>query len=196
MIEHLKNIESKTQDFSLTSIKNSLLKDRDVKNYYFLNFNCTNNIEFLTNLIQDFGINVSLNYIHGKTDSNLERVIFGYGNDNDSRFNLIKNQNIESAFKNIKSFNYKREAQYRELLHFLDSGIFDVYILGHSCGESDGALLNLIFEHANCVSIDSFSYGKNPEENYVKKTTAISKHFTDFSQFSRKVMHFQGLILD
>lgn len=77
----------------------------------------------------------------------------------DSYRNLV-NKNDNDYLSNIKSIKYLESPRYRELLSFIDSDSFQIYIMGHSCGNSDRTLLNTLFEHRNCVSIKPF-YHKN-----------------------------------
>jgi len=77
-------------------------------------------------------------------------------------------------------------------MRFIQGEPFQVYIFGHSCGLSDRTMLNMIFEHENCVSIKIFYY-ENPStgyNNYTDLTEEISRHFKDKRQMRLKIVPF------
>lgn len=78
-----------------------------------------------------------------------------------------------------KSGKYLETDNYRKLLSFADSAPFQIYIMGHSCGNSDGTLLNTLFEHNNCVSIKPYYYVKDGKDNYNDLIANISRNFND-----------------
>ena len=56
--------------------------------------------------------------------------------------------------------------------------IFDVYILGHSCGISDRSILNEIFTNVSCRLIRLFHFRKdNPKEEFHEKSIDIMKYY-------------------
>ena len=56
----------------------------------------------------------------------------------------------------LNPFWYFQTSNYHDLVRFIESNIFQVFILGHSCGLSDRTMLNMIFEHDHCKSIKLF----------------------------------------
>ena len=79
---------------------------------------------------------------------------------------------------------------YRVLLSFLDSGPYQVIIMGHSCGNSDRTLLNTIFEHENCVSIKLYYYQKEDGvDDYLEKVQNISRNFNDMKLMRARVVN-------
>lgn len=76
------------------------------------------------------------------------------------------------------------------MLEFLNSGLFQVVILGHSCGNSDRTLLNTVFEHQNCVSIKPY-YHKwdDRRDNYLDIVQNICRNFTDMKLFRDRVVN-------
>ena len=80
-------------------------------------------------------------------------MIFGYGDELDNTYKKIEELQDNDFLENIKSINYHETRNYRRLLEFIESGIYQVFIMGHSCGNSDRTLLNTLFEHDNCASI-------------------------------------------
>ena len=73
------------------------------------------------------------------------------------------------------------EAQnYRDLLEFIETSPYQIFIMGHSCGNSDRTLLNTLFEHKNCISIKPFYYKKGDgSDNHLDLVQNISRNFTD-----------------
>ena len=151
--------------------KNFLLPDRIM----LLNFNYTNTADIYMPNNPRFIVN----HIHGEL-SNTESVIFGYGDESDDEYKAIVKHNDNEYLKNIKTNRYLETAKYRELLSFINSGPYQVCIMGHSCGLSDKTMLNTLFEHDNCVSIKPYYY-KNEQgnDNYLDMVQNISRNFTN-----------------
>ena len=127
-----------------------------------------------------------------------ESVIFGYGDELDERYKEIKNQNNNVFLRNIKSIRYLESDNYRKMLQFIDAAPFQIYIMGHSCGNSDRTLLNTLFEHKNCISIKPFYYtwtekdkdgNEQVKDNYLEIIQNISRNFTDMKKFRDRVVN-------
>lgn len=154
-----------------------------VKETMLLNFNYTPTSEIYQ------GQNTKVNYIHGSL-TKPEEMIFGYGDEMDKDFKDLENRNENELLKNSKSVKYLETSHYRNLLGFIEGGPFQVYIMGHSCGNSDRTLLNTIFEHPNCISIKPFCYiNENGEDNYSELTRNIYRNFTDKKLFRDRVVN-------
>ena len=131
------------------------------------------------------------NHIHGCLD-NPNSMIFGYGDEMDKDFELLESRNENELLKNSKSIKYIEEDNYRNLLNFIKSDIFQVFIMGHSCGNSDRTLLHTIFEHENCISIKPFYYKwgeKEGEDTYSEITRNIYRNFKDKTLFRDRVVN-------
>ena len=116
----------------------------------FVNFNYTNTAtSYLRNSVS------SQIHIHGDL-ANPESVIFGYGDEMDTNYSQLQNLNDNECLQNIKSIKYLESDNYRNVLSFIDSAPYQIYIMGHSCGNSDRTLLNTLFEHKNCISIKPY----------------------------------------
>ena len=75
-------------------------------------------------------------------------------------------------------------------MEFLNSGDFQIFIFGHSCGISDRTLLNTLFEHKNCSSIKPFFHKKvNGSDNYSDIVRNISRNFNSKSSMRDKVVN-------
>lgn len=163
-------------------------------NLYFLNFNYThttdryyNNNSLSTSMIQ-------INHIHGELYKDNNPIIFGFGDEKDKAYQEIEDLDINEAFKFIKSFGYFHAPNYKKLLAYIDSGKFDVSIMGHSCGLSDRTMLSTIFEHKYCNSIRICYYRKQSEhddrKDYIEKTYNISRLFDDKAEFRKRILDF------
>lgn len=140
------------------------LKKRDnisfKKNYLMpyttliLNFNYTKNAEKLYAADNGFEI---IN-IHGELNNENNPIIFGYGDELDDDYKKIEGLQNNDFLENIKSIKYHQTRNYRNLLNFISSEPYQVFVMGHSCGNSDRTLLNTLFEHDNCLSIKVFYY--------------------------------------
>lgn len=130
-----------------------------------------------------------INYIHGSLDKPNE-MIFGYGDEMDKDFQALIDRNENALLENSKSIKYLETSHYRNLLNFIEGDPFQVYIMGHSCGNSDRTLLNTIFEHQNCISIKPFCYiNEKGEDNYSELTRNIYRNFTDKKLFRDRVVN-------
>jgi len=137
----------------------------------FLNFNYTATEKFYDNQYNfgDFESKKSLKkqiiHIHGAINKDdINSIIFGYGDELDEDYKTIENLNNNAFLENIKSIKYLDSKNYKNLLEFIESDDYQIFIFGHSCGMSDRTLLNTLFEHKNCVSIKPF-YHKIDDEN-------------------------------
>lgn len=116
-------------------------------------------------------------------------IIFGYGDEMDKDFKELENLNENEFLKNCKSVKYLETDSYKKLLQFIEGGLFQVYIMGHSCGNSDRTLLNTIFEHPNCVSIKPFCYiDEKGNDNYSELTLNIYRNFNNKKLFRDRVV--------
>lgn len=120
--------------------------------------------------------------IHGTINNQENPIIFGYGDDTGAIYQEMEENGEPELRKYIKSFYYPRTNNYHEILNYLESGEFDVHIVGHSCGMSDKTLLSTIFEHKHCKKIKTYNYKEPKEaawEEDFSRRLEISRHFKD-----------------
>lgn len=129
--------------------------------------------------------NIALINIHGSIKDKENPIIFGYGDEVDTRYKMIEELNENLFFEHIKSFHYFKTTNYREILLFMESGPFHIHIVGHSCGLSDRVLLKQLFESEGCSHIRIFH---KDDIDYRNKTMEISRHFNDKMLFRRRVL--------
>lgn len=154
------------------------------KRYFLLNFNYTTLADLYL-----FDNRRAATHIHGEL-SNPNSVIFGYGDELDENYKSIMNKNDNEYLRNIKSVKYLESSNYRHLLEFIESAPYQIYLMGHSCGNSDRTLLNTLFEHKNCVSIKPFYYiKKDGTDNYLELVQNISRNFTDMKLMRDRVVN-------
>lgn len=150
-----------------------------------LNFNYTNTTKlYLPTPKPGFEIN----HIHGVL-SKPDSIIFGYGDELDENYQNISNLNDNEYLKNFKSIKYLESDRYRKALQFMDAAPFQVYILGHSCGNSDRTLLNTLFEHKNCVSVKPYYFKNGDKDNYLDIVQNISRNFKDMKLMRDRVVN-------
>lgn len=130
-----------------------------------------------------------INHIHGDLSAP-DKMIFGYGDELDEYFDGMMKKNDNSFLANIKSVRYLETDNYRKMLSFIDSSPYQIYLMGHSCGNSDRTLLNTLFEHENCVSIKVF-YRKmrSGKDNYIELIENILRNFTDARRMRDRVVN-------
>ncbi|MBQ0020224.1 MAG: hypothetical protein KBT39_06845 [Bacteroidales bacterium] len=155
----------------------------DPEHIMMLSFNYTPTVKLYQNR------NIEYNFIHGTLDKP-ESIIFGFGDELDKDYKELQEANDNELLTNVKSVKYLEAPNYRDLLRFIESAPFQVFIMGHSCGLSDRTLLNTIFEHNNCVSIKPFFYRKSDgSDNYLELVQNISRNFTDMKLFRDRVVN-------
>ena len=144
-------------------------------NIMILNFNYTNTGDVSLPHVDKF----SENHIHG-TVSKPESVIFGYGDERDDEYEKLMRKNNNEYLRQIKSFRYLDASNYRRMLGFIESGPYQLCIMGHSCGISDRTLLSTLFGHQNCVSIKPYYHLKEDgTDNYQDLVCCIARNFSD-----------------
>lgn len=151
----------------------------------FLNFNYTKT----TDMYQKSADIFSQIHIHGALH-NPAGMIFGYGDEFDDKYRRLQALNNNECLANIKTIKYQESDNYRRVLQFIESAPFQVYIMGHSCGNSDRTLLNTIFEHDNCISIKPFFYKKEDgSDSYIETIQNISRNFSDMKLMRDRVVN-------
>ncbi len=154
-------------------------------NILLLNFNYTNTAKLYLKEKSGF----ELNHIHGSL-KNPNGIIFGYGDEMDDEYPAIKKRNDNELLKNMKTIRYSETDNYRKMLAFIESAPYQIFIMGHSCGNSDRTLLNTLFEHDNCVSIKPFYHKKEDgTDNYIELVQNISRNFTDMKKMRDRVVN-------
>ena len=128
-------------------------------------------------------------HIHGELN-NPKGVIFGYGDEFDDFYSTILNKNDNSYLQHIKSYKYLEASNYRQMLSFIESAPYQIYIMGHSCGLSDKTLLRTLFENKNCISIKPFYYIKEDgSDSYMETIQNISRNLTDMTLLRDRVVN-------
>jgi len=161
------------------------------KKICFLNFNYTISERFYIDPVYKLNNKFPQSYfenihIHG-TLYHEDSIIFGYGDELDEDYKKIERLNDNEYLKNVKSIRYLDNSNYKKLLRFINSDMYQIFIFGHSCGISDRTLLNTLFEHDNCASIKVFYHEKCEEkdgkkikiDNFTDLIQNISRNFND-----------------
>ncbi|SDY13732.1 Bacteriophage abortive infection AbiH [Lutibacter oricola] len=152
--DYLKTIKT-SENQQIEKFLSSIISTNQNEKFYIINFNYTNTIEKYLTYYENLK-NVNLNYIHGSLIS--ENIIFGYGNDQNSDYQEIKNFEIDEFLEYFKTFEYLKNNNYSEVYEkSIDNFTnYDVYVLGHSLGLSDKTLLEEIFDTDKCKRIHLF----------------------------------------
>ena len=128
-------------------------------------------------------------HIHGQLSAP-GHMIFGYGDELDDEYLKLLKRNDNELLRNMKSIRYLETGNYRKMLDFIESDRYQIYIMGHSCGNSDRTLLNRLFEHRNCASIKPFYYWSGSgEDNYLDIVQNICRNFTNMNLFRDRVVN-------
>lgn len=166
-------IKTPTKNRNITDCFNRLLHidDSEFSSLMVLNFNYTSSVEKYVSKRQ-------VNYIHGKLNDKKNPIIFGYGDETDENYEEIEKKDDNRYLKHMKSFAYLQTPNYRKLFNFLDTGAFEIHIMGHSLGLSDRLLFTHIFEHKNFNSVKIYYHQKSDMENdFFEKTQNLSRYF-------------------
>lgn len=186
--EYLNQIPHYTSNFfsEIFELNNNDIQVGDVM---VLNFNYTNTLQFLDNYFP-LNYKFKLNHIHGYI-KNRDSVIFGFGDELDKDYLMLESERSSELFKYIKSPHYFQSPNYKRLNKFINNGVYEVYILGHSCGISDRTLLNEIFENEYCKSIRIFYHEREDStNNKLDSSIEIMKHFKDKKKMREKIKTF------
>ncbi len=150
-----------------------------------LNFNYTSIAKDLYAKMQDDIVN-----IHGELGNARNPIIFGYGDELDDDYKRIERLQDNDFLENIRSVKYHETGNYRKLLGFLESAPYQVFTLGHSCGNSDRTLLNTLFEHPNCISVKVYYHQREDgTDDYSQLIRNISRNFNDKAAMRDKVVN-------
>jgi len=176
-------------------------KELTLEKIQFVNFNYTNTILKLVSQFdgrQELMTNPIIQ-IHGGLD---DSMIFGYGDEEDEDYPRLEKTGDNNYLEHVKSFRYLQNSDYYDLIRFVNSGPYQVFILGHSCGLSDRTMLKELFENENCLSIKPLYYqwtevyeedGEEKEisrNDYFDKVMEISRHFSVNGMMRKKVVSF------
>ncbi len=194
--------ELKKNKFTKENLKNLFLSHNSYEyfnlypqNILFLSFNYTLT-ESLYSKPAEFDsklplINNKYIHIHGDLKNIDENpIIFGFGDELDENYKIIENVNDNKYLENVKSIKYLETDNYKNLLDFVNSDSYQVFIFGHSCGNSDRTLLNTLFEHDNCASIKVFYYKKEDGTDYFNDVIGnISRNFNSKAKLRDRVVN-------
>lgn len=142
-----------------------------------LNFNYTNTVREVYNNFDYKVIN-----LHGNLSSDIEDVVFGYGNEDDPRFkDLLRERDSDICLKNYKMYSYSSNVDYPKLQGFMIDS-FWLTIVGHSCGISDSTIFSKILKHNNLEGVDIYYYDKNNDgkkNHFDSLNRSISTHLVE-----------------
>lgn len=186
MLEYLSIQESIGSLKPIDSFYERCAKNANGNLMVFLNFNYTDTIsiygdKFRNNRSQTI-------FIHGQLNNPENPIIFGYGDERDEKYKQMEDTGIDEFLTFIKSFGYLKTNNYRRVIEFIESGPYQVRIVGHSCGLSDRVLLSELFTNPNCKNIDILYHKRDDgSDDYTQKLYAISRQFPhDFKEIMRR----------
>ncbi|MCL2480099.1 MAG: bacteriophage abortive infection AbiH family protein [Spirochaetaceae bacterium] len=166
------------------------INENKLDKVFFLNFNYTSTIKLYSDCRKD----VKTINIHGQINNPSNPIVFGYGDEMDDNYKRIEKENND-FLQHVKSFMYSRTNNYKELLAFINSDVYQVYTMGLSCSTSDRTLLSTLFEHEHCKSIKIFYYNRTSSENdYLDIYMNISRSFKNKEKMRKLVVSFENSI--
>lgn len=179
LLEYLKEIErnrGKLAKVAFNTLYNRVYGPASNSEVLFVNFNYTNTLDIYD--LSSYRLSSSRVDIHGNINDGVDSLVFGYGDDKDERYKKIEETDIDEFLHHIKAFWYLKKSNYDQVNRFIRRDIFEVKIIGHSCGMSDKVLLSEIFTHGNCQEIEIFYHDRGDgEDDYIEKCYAISRQF-------------------
>ena len=188
-------------DYELEDIKDKDKRTDSKKNgqqfegkTLFLNFNYTNTEELYLKDKRDksgnLPDNIQIIHIHGELDPKKDNpVIFGYGDEKSDESQEIENLNNNEFLKYVKSTKYTLTINNELLKEFSDLGEFEIFVFGHSCGNSDRTLLRELFENDKCKNIRCFFHKYTfGTDNYEEISQNIYRNFDKKDQYRKKIV--------
>ena len=164
----------------VVKLKKTISEDKPDK-ILLLNFNYTETISELYKDIPSY--NVTHIQIHGRIKDIENPMIFGYGDEIAKDSADIEELNENAFLENVKSIKYVETENYSNLLKFIKEAEYEVFVFGHSCGNSDRTLLKALFENEHCDKIRCFYF----VDNYNKTIDNIYRKFEDKTEFREKI---------
>ncbi len=159
-----------------------------VNEILFLNFNYTSTAEkYIKCMPYELSRRVTRIDIHGLLGNKKNPIIFGSGNATYESNKLIEDTDHDQFLEHFKLIQYFNTDNHQKTMKFVNDKPFEVAIVGHSCGLSDGVLLKSIFESKNCIKILPCYYS---EEDFKTRLINIYRHFTDKNMMLDKVLDF------
>ena len=151
-----------------------------------VNFNYTSTVKKYIE-----GRKIELIHMHGELNNDENPIIFGFAaNHAESKKLLIENDN--HYLRNIKKFNYLFTNNETLLNRHLQSEEYNVFILGHSCGISDGLILSQIFNSKNINKIIPFYF--SDKMGYFNTMVNVDRIIDDYSKEENAKKSFKKLI--
>ena len=181
-----------SKEESIQNYLKKMLKTKNFKESYchpsetlILNFNYTDIAERL------YGEDCKeVIHFHGELSNPHNPIIFGYGDELDDDYRQIEKLQDNDFLENIKSIRYHETGNYRNLLSFLEADLYQVVVMGHSCGNSDRTLLNTLLEHPNCASVKVYYHQIDENtDNYSQIVRNLSRNFNDKAAMRDKVVN-------
>ena len=173
-----------TKEGEIVEKVKGLITQENPKEILWLNFNYSNTVSELYD--KQYPELIS---IHGSINDENNPMIFGYGDETSKDSIAIEELNDNDFLENVKSIKYVETDNYSDLLKFIDKGEYDVFVFGHSCGNSDRTLLKELFESENCKAIKCFYYKKSEKDDDFNKTVDnIYRKFENKTVFRKKIL--------
>lgn len=205
--KELQEIKYAFQEYLFTNIKsfedkniyNSLKEHFKERNQVcFINFNYTYSVEQYYRLEKDDNLKKTLKrikniHIHGQMQTD---IIFGYGDDTDNAYKLMKNSREKEYLRNFKTFDYLIKTEYREMLNELAVyKNYDVLVIGHSLDTTDKTILKTILDTPKCNNIELLKRSdlKNIDEEveyHFELHANLSRIFENEKDLREKVIPF------
>jgi len=177
---------SQEKNFSPIVNYQNLFNEFNGRDTVVVNFNYTKTVsEYL--LDKD----IELIHIHGELEKEDNPIIFGYAADHKESKKLLT-QNNNDFVRNIKKFNYLFTNNETLLKKHLNSEEYNVFVLGHSCGISDGLVLSQIFMSSKIHQIIPFYF--KDKVGYFNTMVNLDRVVDDYSELEKDRKSFNKLL--
>jgi hypothetical protein len=129
-------------------------------------------------------------HIHGEINNPKHPIIFGFGDEDTPEYKEIKRLGDSSLLEYSKHIYYDVTNDRNSLIRFTESGPYQVYLMGHSCGMADRVLLRQILDNDNCKSIKPFYYAADDNGFTSYKNISQNLHliFDDEAKLREKLV--------
>lgn len=198
LIEYLSTIKVCTDKKVSKFITNQL---NDYNEIVFIDFNYTGVIKkYLETDLEHLKSRTTIIDIHGSL--NAENIVFGYGDDQNKDYQILKDKNESMVLEHFKTIDYIMDDKYEKYLDKLNNVLdFNCFVFGHSLGMTDKTLLQEIFDNPKCNKVHIYRRTRNDSksncsdevwqrEKFKNTSMSLLRIMTHEKDFRSKVVNF------
>lgn len=166
-----------------------LMMNKHLEQVIFINFNYTDILQKMVDSSRNL-TSATIFHIHGSLNrgDSPQNIIVGFGDDQSEAFKQLESLQRHDVMKYIKTFNYSRDSIVVDILNICDADEYSLYIIGHSCSDTDRTIMKSLINHKNCLKIRL--YHKGNQEDFLKRNVAVSRFIEDKEIRLKKILQY------